>query len=102
MEATLQRRLLTESASFTFGSKKRIYIDEEAGDALFVTLSKCVGSSSSQVPDLVGAFIITRCRHSSASRSHYGLSVASEAVSSYRKGLSTPVTLNRLPRGVTA
>jgi len=86
MEATLRRRWLTEWASFTFGSQKRIYTDEEAGDALFATLSKCVGSSSSPVPDLVSAFIITRCRHSSASRSHCGLSVASEAVSSYRKG----------------
>ena len=80
-----------ESALFTSGTEKRIYIDEEAGDALFPTLTKCAGVGDIRVviitvPDLVGAFIITRRRHSSASRSHCGLSVASEAVSPYRKG----------------
>jgi hypothetical protein len=96
-----------ESALFTFGTKKHIYIDEETGDALFATLTKCAGVGDIRVVIITGAGP-GRCVH------YYSMPALIGFAESVRplwrecsgvpvsKGLSTPVTVNRLRVGLTA
>jgi len=95
-----------ESALFTFGTENASTSTRRRADALFPTLTKCAGlvtsgSSSSRCRTWSVRSSLLDAGTQSASRSHCGLSVASEAVSRI-EGLSTPATLNRLPLGVTA
>ncbi len=92
---------------FTFGTEKRINIHEESGDALFATLTMCAGVGDIRVVLTSGAGPV-RCGH------HYSMPALIGFAESVRalcrecggvpllKGLSTPVTLNRLPLGLTA
>jgi len=73
---------------FTFGTKKRIYIHEESGDALFATVTMCGGVGDIRVVLTSGAGPVRRGHHYSMPAligfaEPVWLSVASVAVSPY-------------------
>jgi hypothetical protein len=88
-------------------TEMRIYIHEESGDALFATLTMCAGVGDIRVVLTLGAGPV-RYGHRYSMPALIGFADSVRAL--FRecggvpvlKRLSTPVTLNRLPLGLTA